>query len=1048
MAKDFADISRLELAQDRAAAKRDAVSKMVKAWESKNAKRALQGAGLSTMAVTLAACGGSSTPQANNGGNASSDLTVSPETVSFSGTLNAGRAYTPGGNDLVNTLQSDDSITGSGAADVMNVTFGNANDAGAATVAPTLTGVETINFSNVGSNGAVDTLDMSNVNGTTAVNVRSLSDDTIIRGLDSVSIALKAFNVSDEAADVAFEFDDTAVAGTADTVSVTVDNFNGNEINVGAGATEAADGTGVETLNLTASGSASTIANLGSTGNTTVNVVATAGLTVSAMSATGVTALNLTGSTATTSINVGGNVGANDFTYTGGAGNDTLIMSTGFTGTDVLNAGAGSDTLSIRSPAAAGDITVGALNIADAAVATNFETLDMRSADDGAATATDFTVDMDHLPGVTAVTMRAADTSAVATVFNINDATAAQMGALSVTLAAAGATNGATVNVASKTNTAADAVVLNATVARDGHTINLNDATAANTIESATVNLSGAFNAVLAVEQASFLTSLTVTGGAATKTLGLGTLDNTTITASTVASNTTLTTAGTTQSVTTGSGDDTVTINAGAKTVNTGAGDDRVAVASTLDATDTLDGGAGTDTLAAVVLTDTAAVLSKVSNFEVLELAPAAAQTVTMSNFTNNAGFTRVDFGDAGGGNAITVNNAGTGLNSVRFVAGLEGDAVVFDRLIDGTADALTISSRADLDAAGALGAVLAVTANDEETLNISGSAVANDLTITTLNASDLTTLNISGAADVIITNAIVGSTALATVDASAATGVVTVNATNSAVAVTMTAGTGAVAGVTTFTGGAGNDTITGGVGDDVLTGGVGNDTINGGAGGDTLVGGVGNDIINGGTGVDTITGGAGVDTINTGTGADTVILTEIAATATTVNADIIAAGGFTVGAAGDQVDITITAVEAILGGGNDLILAGLSTTSPIGTQTVVLTEVTAAFDLGTAATTMIIELAGTFANTDAVETAIETGGSRALTFNGALAAGDQILIVYDDGANSYLAVAESGAVVADDGLALAGGFTVTNILTLTGVSDVSTLVATNFDLL
>ena len=55
MAKDFADISRLELAQDRAAAKRDAVYKMVKAWESKNAKRALQGAGLSTMAVTLAA---------------------------------------------------------------------------------------------------------------------------------------------------------------------------------------------------------------------------------------------------------------------------------------------------------------------------------------------------------------------------------------------------------------------------------------------------------------------------------------------------------------------------------------------------------------------------------------------------------------------------------------------------------------------------------------------------------------------------------------------------------------------------------------------------------------------------------------------------------------------------------------------------------------------------------------------------------------------------------------------------------------------------------
>ena len=40
--------------------KRESVSKLVKAWESKNAKRAAQGAGLSTMAVTLAACGGGS----------------------------------------------------------------------------------------------------------------------------------------------------------------------------------------------------------------------------------------------------------------------------------------------------------------------------------------------------------------------------------------------------------------------------------------------------------------------------------------------------------------------------------------------------------------------------------------------------------------------------------------------------------------------------------------------------------------------------------------------------------------------------------------------------------------------------------------------------------------------------------------------------------------------------------------------------------------------------------------------------------------------------
>ena len=62
MAKDFADISRLtEAAEMNASTKRDSVAKMVKAWESKNARRALKGTALSTMAVTLAACGSEDT---------------------------------------------------------------------------------------------------------------------------------------------------------------------------------------------------------------------------------------------------------------------------------------------------------------------------------------------------------------------------------------------------------------------------------------------------------------------------------------------------------------------------------------------------------------------------------------------------------------------------------------------------------------------------------------------------------------------------------------------------------------------------------------------------------------------------------------------------------------------------------------------------------------------------------------------------------------------------------------------------------------------------
>jgi Ca2+-binding RTX toxin-like protein len=92
-----------------------------------------------------------------------------------------------------------------------------------------------------------------------------------------------------------------------------------------------------------------------------VNVNAGAQLTVSAFTATGITTLDASGSTATTSLNVAANVSANDFTYTGGSGNDTLIANSGFGGLDSLDGGEGSNTLSIRPLATSGDVTVGAL---------------------------------------------------------------------------------------------------------------------------------------------------------------------------------------------------------------------------------------------------------------------------------------------------------------------------------------------------------------------------------------------------------------------------------------------------------------------------------------------------------------------------------------------------------------------------------------------------------------------------------------------------------------------------------------------------------------
>jgi hypothetical protein len=66
MAKDFAGINRMEAeaglqapgAEVTTSTKQDITSRFVAMWEKKNAQRALRGGTVSTMALTLAACGG------------------------------------------------------------------------------------------------------------------------------------------------------------------------------------------------------------------------------------------------------------------------------------------------------------------------------------------------------------------------------------------------------------------------------------------------------------------------------------------------------------------------------------------------------------------------------------------------------------------------------------------------------------------------------------------------------------------------------------------------------------------------------------------------------------------------------------------------------------------------------------------------------------------------------------------------------------------------------------------------------------------------------
>jgi len=162
----------------------------------------------------------------------------------------------------------------------------------------------------------------------------------------------------------------------------------------------------------------------------------------------------------------------------------------------------------------------------------------------------------------------------------------------------------------------------------------------------------------------------------------------------------------------------------------------------------------------------------------------------------------------------------------------------------------------------------------------------------------------------------------------------------------------------------------------------------------------------------------------------------------------LISLTNFNAGATnGDDIDISVVGIEGrdMLGGAEDLILAGTSTTSVAAGQNVVITQASGTLDLGTAATTMVVALTGDYATTGLVETAIEAGGSRELTVNGAVVeTTDIMLVLYDDGTNSYLATLTTGAAIADDGNFAAGQATVTNVITFVGVADCTTLDSAN----
>jgi hypothetical protein len=193
-----------------------------------------------------------------------------------------------------------------------------------------------------------------------------------------------------------------------------------------------------------------------------------------------------------------------------------------------------------------------------------------------------------------------------------------------------------------------------------------------------------------------------------------------------------------------------------------------------------------------------------------------------------------------------------------------------------------------------------------------------------------------------------------------------------------------------------------------------------------SIVGGASDDTLVGTNGIDTFTGGGGNDTYTLGAGADTVIITS-------AGADTIT--DFAVGASGDQIDIDISTVGAVIGG---------DALDDNAAQTIVVEFITGQESL--VAADNILVLSGTTFSTAALAgAALEAGGSRQITFTQATTAADDILFLYSNGTDSFLV---AGNIASAAATITAANLTETTLLTLSGIdeTELASLNAANFD--
>lgn len=895
------------------------------------------------------------------------------------------------------TLNSLDSLDGGAGNDTLFVAANGATQAGS------LKSIESITVS-ASTNG---TLNLLTASGYTSLEANGSSADTTFTNISSTGTALRASN-TDQSVD--FQFTTAAVAGTADSVTVTLSN-----VLQAAGGTEALSINGttgnVETVVLNSIGSTNSIRTLTTTNAKALEVTGNQNLTVTGTLETSITTLNAGGLTGGLTATMGAVAAA---TLTGGTGNDSLTVSavtgnvsvssgngddsitvgTNLANTDTINGGDGRDTLITDVTRATGYTAPTTATISSVEILRLTDTLNASLTTATLATSID-TVRLElganagtlvMGAGIANVQIQAAN-GGLLTVTDTGSATTDALNISNVATTAVDMFNGGaltvngyeTVNITSTNTGATEAQDLGViTLSADtGGTSTLNftgtnRVTTTGAITANVINVSG----LTAQSTGSTFTQNTAAVGVASIT---GSGGNDTLRGD---ESSNIDGGGGADSIfggtgndtlSGGTGNDTISANTGTDSVSGGAGNDTLTFDGGLSAADSVDGGDDTDileitndsitTLAGLSLSEVLTLSANINNVEGFRVTNAfdrgadfdVARLDSTTNLILAAGYTGAEsISGFANGSTVTLGDGDTAGNATLTLA-LANSAGSADSFNLVTQNQTATDTNADVATVNGV-ETITVTANE---LTASATVRYHDLD---LNANALQTLNLAGTERLDMQGV--------------ATVARTVTSTNTAGVYVSVANTG------------GNATITGAAGTDAFIGGAGADSISGGAGADLLSGGGDNDTLVGGEGADNLSGGAGNDTID---------LTETAAATDRVNVSHLAANGtdvitaFQRGASNGDV-LNIAAAASLFN--SDVALSALTNTN-VRLQT--------ATSLGgtsiTAATTdsLIILDSQTYGSAALAEQAITT------SHGGSNFAGSRAFGLYSNGVDGFL---------------------------------------------